>query len=491
VAARKRPSIAGKPADPALSRSGVQTPISSADGSGPSPVPEPRRKRARREPNITPPPITLAPFLVSLDWLCLNMSAPVSRAGLPLPWECLEPRRWWDEIDPDRVYMTEPTDVRTRAFDRVTYVNDENRRKVLTIWSQPHDTRKHGADWIQVQPANHTFATGEWATLVRMLTAIGCNVRGISRVDIACDGLEGEGGEFPAVIETCRHAHAKYYGKCDWIVRSQRGKVIGGEFGHRASNKFVRAYRKCREMKSKGIKPHIVKQWETALGFDPMERGREVNRFEVQLKGKEIRRYFPQESGPGALGFVLDLTDPRKRADLFASMAPGMFDFRWRAKRARDAMPVAVWDWSRVVPVGPNIANRAPRNLAVSDHTIKTGLRAMFHLAVVTSEPSALALAERQAAAAGPHYVAWFDRKRVQWTREFGRLCAAGDTRTLEFFRALETEKPPPELQTREQWEQREQWELLSGELAAAGADIPREHPTDEPDPDPDAVDPW
>jgi hypothetical protein len=94
-------------------------------------------------------------------------------------------------------------------------------------------------------------------------------------------------------------------------------------------------------MKSKGVKPHIVEAWCNAFGFDPMNaEGCEVNRFEVALKGKEIRRYFEGES---SAEWVLKLADVGQRVEVFASMAPGMFDFRIPAERARDAVPVAVW----------------------------------------------------------------------------------------------------------------------------------------------------
>lgn len=419
----------------------------------------------------------MSPFLVSLDWLTLNMDVPPHRPGDPLPWEPLEPRRWWREMNSERVYWTEPTTHRTAQFNRVTYVNDEQKRKVMTVWHQPHDCRLHSDSWIQVQFANHTFATGEWATLLRMLADHGCTLRGISRVDISCDGLEGDGGDFPQVIELQRNGNVRYYGKCDWLVRSSRGKVVGGEFGHRASNKFIRAYRKKREMKSKGIKEHIVKQWRDALGYDPMERPGEVNRFEVQLKGKEVRRYFPEERGPGALDFVLGLADVGHRVEVFNSMAVDMFDFRTRATRARDARPVSRWNWQRVVDVEPDKKYRAQRNIAVTDHTIKTGLRAMFHLATVTADLNVMELAKRQAVAAGPNYVDWFERKRIAWTKEYGRLIAAGDDRTLEFFRALQVEPEGPELHTREDWERMEQWEEMNRAMGN------RPPPAEDPDP--------
>lgn len=479
--ARKSAPSKGRSVNPRISSTGVR---------------KPPRTTSRSEVPAAPvavQPVTLAPFLASLDWLTLNMDVPATVTGLPLPWQALEPRRWFRECDHERVYWTRPTERRTAQFNRVTEVVDGMERKVCTVWHEPHDSKLHTDAWIQVQFANHTLASGEWSVLLGMLRAMGCTLRGISRVDIACDGLEGDGGDFPKVIDLTRNGNVRYYGKCDWIVRHARGKTIGGEFGHRGSNKFIRAYRKCREMKAKGVKEHIVKQWEAALGRNPMDTGEKVNRFEVQLKGKEIRRYFPDERGDGAFDFVQSLADPANLVDIFASMAVGMFDFRTTATRARKAEPVTAWDWSRCVKLEPSLSFRATRNHAVTEHTMKTELRAMFRVAVVLSDPNLMELAKRNAESYSFAMGEWYQKKRVVWTQEYGKLCAAGDTRTLEFFAALR--EPVPEgapTMTREEWEAFEQWEQLSAAMRDCGPPPPA--PFDEMPPDvedDDHVNPW
>jgi hypothetical protein len=382
-----------------------------------------------------PGPIVLAPFLVSLDWLCLNMMAPPPHPMRKLPWEHLDPVRWWDELDMDTALMTHATSIRTSQFARVTYLMDERREKMATIWHEPHQANRNGEQWIQVQFANEALYTGRWATIFRMFRNIGCEYTAISRVDLACDGLEGYGGDFPAVLQLERTGQAKYYGKCEWLTRSQRARVVGGEFGSRRSNKFIRAYNKKREMKSKGIKPHVVNAWEQVLGFNPMNEPINVHRFEAQLKGKEIRRYFPEEN---SAAFVDKLSDQAARVELFASMAPGMFDFRTHADRARDAVPVATWDFSRVRTDAPVVAERAERNIGLSEHTIKVGLRSIAMLGMVTGDPGAHAMAEQYAKAAGEPFVNWYRMKRTQWVREFAKLAAAGDERTMEVFHRLQ-----------------------------------------------------
>lgn len=387
-------------------------------------------------------PIILAPGMVSIDWLTINLRSPDISGTRRLPWLCADPVAWIDHdnhtgLNEGRAtYFTEPTDIRTAQFKVVTYVNDTKGAKVATVWSMPHNTKIAAPEWMQVQFANETLYTGEWWVLAQMFLAIGCTYTGISRIDIAADGIEGQGGEFPQVVDQQWKGHAKYYGKADWLCRSTRSKVIGAEFGTRSSNKFIRAYKKKREMKAKGQKPHITKAWERAFGFDVWsDDAFEVNRFEIQLKGKEIRRYFPEEN---QVGWLLDCVQPSQQLDLFASTAPSMFDFRTVAKRSRDAVPILKWDWTKVNSDGPDLRFRKERALSLSDHTIKVGLRNMFMIASTMADPEGLAICNRYAKASGPTYVEWFERKTIEWIREFGKLAKAGDANAIRIFKALQ-----------------------------------------------------
>lgn len=395
-------------------------------------------------PGPTPPdpgsfsPVVLAPGMVSLDWLTLNLKAPTD-TETALPWDYLDPVPWYYDVDPGELaeYRTEPTVIRTAQFATVCYLCDMMGEKVATIWANPHNPMLHGADWIQVQFSNATLYSGEWVKLFRMFRAMGCEYTAISRVDIACDGIEGSGGDFPQVVQMSNEGTARYYGKCDWLTRTQRRTVIGAEFGSKRSNKFIRAYRKKREMKAKGVKQHIVDAWCEAFGFDVWAAPVEVNRFEVSLKGKEVRRHFESE---GSTDWVEALAHPLMRVDVFASMAPKMFDFRTPAERSRDAVPVCRWDWS-AVSNSPDPLPREKRTLAMTEHTIKTGLRSMFHVATVTGDRSGLEACAKLAAAS--NMADWYDRKRSEWLREFARIESAKDPRTLDILRRLRNPPKP------------------------------------------------
>lgn len=375
--------------------------------------------------------ITIRPGAVLLDWLTLNMRAPES-TPFGHPWTQAAPGTWEDTTDANsdmwRVYVTEPTDIRTSLFQRVTYVNTPDGVKVMTIWSTPHNSAMHDPAWIQVQFHSEQLHTGEWTALYNMLRAYGCELQGIGRVDIAADGIEGAGGEWPAVVQGAISGQWRYYGHGSWRPEMFRNRCTGFNFGTRGSNKYVRAYRKAREMKHKGVKPWIVEAWCNAWGFDVYAEGLEVNRMEVQTKGKELRRYWPDAD---ADTFVKGLADEAKRVNIYATMAPGIFDFRTHAKRARDARPVVAWDFSDVSQK-VTVPRRAERTHGFTDHTIKTYLHAMWQVATGTSAAEGFRAAEAFARSCGSGWEDWYQKRAKEWARQW-----------IETERAREAAKAP------------------------------------------------
>jgi hypothetical protein len=392
-------------------------------------------------PRLLPEPVTLRPGLVALDWLTVNMRCP-DPGPYGHPWQRPDPVRWNNELDPHSdqwgAYIVAPTDIRTSQFSRVAYMVNVNGEKVATISADPHNGALNDPAWIQVQFSNETLYTNEWTAIFRMFRAMGCEYTGISRVDIAADGIDGDGGDFPGIVEAAViGGDVAYYGKGKWRPDIFRRRVLGFEFGTRSSNKFVRAYRKKREMKSKGVKPHICDAWLKAWGFDVWNDPREVNRFEVSVKGKEARRYFP---GERSADWLLKLSEQGPRVDVFASMAPGIFDFRFPSKYARDAAPACVWDWSGVADKVA-AAVRAERTIALTDHTIKTYLRAMYQVATVTGDASGYRACEVLARSAGPQWEEYYNRKKYIWAADHVRLERAKDPRTARILEAMRNDR--------------------------------------------------
>jgi len=364
--------------------------------------------------------IHLVPFRIGLDWLTINMSGPPRLLDYtnPQPWVG---GRWWV-----------PQDMRTRVMNKVFYLEDANGEKLLTVAGQPSSRAVGKPDWMQVQFANRTLYDGEFLELYYTLRAMGFMYKGISRMDLAADGIEGRGGDYMEPIQRAWDGTADYYGKAGWRPRMRgRGRVDGCELGTKASNKFFRVYNKSRELKTAvgaAKAGYIRAAWERALGIDPMDEGRDVMRFELQVKGKETRRYFPDEkpiTNKDADTWMADLTSGDKLASMFASMAAPTFDFRTKAERARDARSVLRWDFS-AVSTDLSMQERAKATLAISAASIKTTCKQMWRIHVMTNDPHWLGKVQELAHCAG--LANWLDDRIPYWQKQLDRIKQQGDT---------------------------------------------------------------
>lgn len=374
----------------------------------------------------------LAPFLVSLDWLTVGMTAPV-----PNPFDGSEPFEFTTHTDGRKErFWCIPKAYGTPVFSRVSEILNAQRSKVVTIAHKPRSNDRP-TDWCHVQFANETLYTGQWVDLFGMVRGFGFELIGISRVDISADGIEGQGGDYLTVMNRRMKGEVKYYGKGDWSPYMTRDNLNGFRMGTTISDKYVRCYNKTREMKKRGMKPWIVDSWSMALdGEEPYANGLEVQRFEAQLKGKGIRRYVgTRERDPE---WLTSLARPTNRVSLFASMAPSVFDFRTPAERARDADQVLSWDFTRVCSDELTIDQRAPRRELLSPDEAKRGLRYLFLLALGMSNPATMENAQTMAEAYGDGLLKeWFARKRMEWFKQYGKMLSGGDATTLGFFAQL------------------------------------------------------
>lgn len=365
--------------------------------------------------------------------------------GVPRMFAVQEPQPWgMVEVDPDQVYTLRPTPHRTNVFATVAYLQDHHGEKVATFTADPHTTVIQPADVFHVQFSNAALYSGEWAGVLRSLLAMGCTFGSVVRMDLAADGLADAGGDFMAPVARSWSGEANYYGKANWRPRIERRTVAGAEFGSRASNKFLRCYRKDRELRQVGRKPWIESHWAAQLGRNPMDTGEAVNRLEVAVKGRELRRYFPWEN---RVEWVLSLYDRARLVDAFGSMVRTLYDFRTPAARARDAVPVVRWDWSGVLDQGPNFREREPRSMVLTDQQLKRSLKALWQLAHTASAPDIHRQAEQLAASAGPHVAEWYQRRRQVWFAEYVKLCNA-DPRALDVFARFAALQDPTDADT-------------------------------------------
>ena len=374
-------------------------------------------------------PTTLAPFRIGPDWLALSMAGPVRLL------EYLEPQPWIG----NRIWIDSGHN--TRVMSRVFYLKDAQGRKLMTVAGKPFSRAVGPPDWMLVQFENETLHTGEFVELFTTLRSMGFTYKGITRLDLAADGLEDNGGDFNSLIQQEQDGKAQYWGKLHWTPRKEgRTTTRGAMLGSPASNKWFRVYDKTRELKSAGGQhkaAYIRAAWEASLGFDPVDEGRVVQRFEFRTKGREVRRYFREEhtSDQGeAERFIGNLFDQGYCTDIFASMAARCFDFRTIAERSRDATPLVRWDFGAVADGPLRIEPREPRKLAITDRLLKTTIKGNYWTGRITNDPEWIERADAMARAQGLGQ--WFDATRGKWEKELRAIIQAcmdrGETSTLE-----------------------------------------------------------
>jgi len=373
----------------------------------------------------TPDPITtLAPFRIGPDWLALSMSGPPALLDYtePQPWQG---GRWWV-----------PTDINTRVMSKVFYLTDANGQKLVTVAGAPFSRAIGPPDWMLVQFANVVLHNGTLVELYQELRSMGFTYKGVTRLDLAADGLAGNGGDYLEPIQKVWSGDAEYFGKGRWTPAMRgRRSVEFAYLGSRASNKFLRVYCKTRELKTAAAAhkaPYIRAAWEAALGWDPVEDGQEVNRLEIQVKGRELRRYYPEERGAGykaSDAWIESLTTRERVSDIFASLVTGLYDFRTATERARDATPVIRWDFGAVTD-RIEVREREPRHLALTGQQLKTTLKTNWWLASITGRTNLQADVMEIAGAAG--LTAWLDASIPKWEKELDRIKLRGDVATVE-----------------------------------------------------------
>lgn len=313
---------------------------------------------------------------------------------------------------------------------KLFYLLASDGTKLMTVAGEPNKGMGRSPDWMVVQFANETLHTGEFVELYQTLRSMGFLYLGVTQLHIAADGLEDAGGDFCKPLNWENDGVAEYYGKLHWQPRKEgRRKVKGAALGSPASNKWFRVYDKTRELKTAAARHksgYIRAAWEASLGFDPVLEQRTVQRFEFRTKGKEIRRYFPEEATRNqrdAEHFIESLYDQNYLSDVFASMATQCYDFRTPAIRARDATKLVHWDFGAVKSGELRIETRDPRKYALSDSAMKQTIKGLWRIAYVTNDDLWKSKAEDLAESCGMSK--WMQKSMVLWAKELQLIVEA------------------------------------------------------------------
>lgn len=369
-------------------------------------------------------PTTLAPYRIGPDWLALSMSGPTRLLDFvdPQPWQG---GRWWVDSGHN-----------TRVMRKVFYLMGADGEKLVTVAGAPFSRAVGPPDWMLVQFANRTLYTGAFVELYHELRSMGFVYKSTTRLDLAADAIAGNGGDFLEPIARTWKGEAAYYGRARWTPAMRgRNSVEYAYLGSPAGNKYLRCYNKTKELKTPGAMhkaPYIRAAWEAALGWDPVEDGQTVNRLEIQVKGRELRRYFPEESPQDprmADRWIEKLTDRGQVTDIYASLVTGLYDFRTPADRARDAVPLVHWDFGAVTE-RIEVRDREPKHLAITGQALKGMLKVEWMLGTITSDEHTKARVMEIAHVAG--LTAWLDTSIPIWDKHLQRIKDRGDVAMVD-----------------------------------------------------------
>lgn len=362
----------------------------------------------KRRKSKGPQKFTFRPIGIALDWLDVRISVPgFDRQTSPF---VDKPERF--DLGAGLVAIRQPG--RTRIFNRLDVIKDRRTDRVLGVMrSGPHNTDISRGDWIGFKAENSTLYDDTWKHTLRRLAGLGWQYRATSRLDLAADGRS-----FLEPFDLAAKGRISYGGRADFVCRYSDGKLKAVELGTRNGNKFGRIYKKSKELELSG-KRYIADYWRK-LGETDVSN---IDRCEIQTKGRELRRYHKGEREPD---FWEHLMAPGFRASLFDSMAATFVRFRTgrSGEDCRKRPDLLSWDWSGIVDDGPE---RWPREKRIEDlglNSLKQYIRMSYLVSVATGSRRYALAAQEMAGAAnlGP----WMATKTEAWKREAGKLSASG-----------------------------------------------------------------
>lgn len=372
-------------------------------------------------------PVLLRPFHVGVDWLTFHGRGPVTafESVADVDWRGPNGEDW-------RFIKQDGKSGRHPIYDAVWYLMCPREGKLLTVCMKPARGvhAKGHPDLMHWQFHNRLLASNRWQPILTQMLEMGFAVEGLSRLDIAFDGLREEFDPTAVVDKGLRGIDGMdYYGRSTWSPRMEGRAVAGFTMGSRSGNKYLRVYNKSRELKSamgSGKRKYFEQVWGRRIGHAAATaEGLEVMRFEMQLKGKELTRYM----GDVPADYMIDvLSNDAGLVTMLNSTARTVFDFRYSKEggRARDARPAVVWDYSRITDC-VDTWDRAPRTITISENALKVAARVLWMLGSTKLAPELINDARLVSNFGGLSN--WFNDAEGRWAKEWARLIDRGGER--------------------------------------------------------------
>lgn len=309
---------------------------------------------------------------------------------------------------------------------RDALVNVDTNATVATVLSCPHNARAGAPGSVMLKVANDQFYNYGWhGVLTDMMDGLGWQYEATTQLDLSADGY--------GFLEPFRYAKREAIvpgGRSEWNVRNLPGVrgLKATELGTRGGNKFARIYRKSKEIQLSG-KHYITDYWRDMQCPDVDN----VERCEVSVKGKELRRYVKRERDRSFLDM---LTSPKQRAVLYHSLVEQFMWFHGGEERSRDRTNLLAWDWSLIAEDEQvNALPRDPRMIDLGYNASKAAIRYNFTCYVATGRHHFLESAETIADGCG--LMPWMEARAALWYKQAPKL-VANDGHAAKLFNALQ-----------------------------------------------------
>lgn len=368
-------------------------------------------------------PYALKPFCLPIDWLQCRFAVGKQAHSRP----------WGNDsvITLSQGYELHRTAARSKAFARIDRVVDTRTgRSMGMLQSCPHNEQAMRANCVVLKVDNEPLYDYSWhGFLTALMDGNGWNYQATTRLDLAADGHG-----FRAPFADAMRGAIVPGGRSEWNVRNLPGgrglKAV--ELGNRSANKFARIYGKSKELQISG-KLYIADYW-TENGCVDVAN---VERCEIQVKGRELRRYNDDERNEGDRSFLDVLTCPAARARLYHSVAAPFLRFHGGEARSRDRVDLLRWDWSEVAQ-GQRVT-AAPRERRLRDiglNALKSHIKLSYMFHVATGSGRYLSTA--QEVAAGANLGPWMQQKAPLWKREAESFADLSSLRASGLFNMLQ-----------------------------------------------------
>jgi len=226
--------------------------------------------------------------------------------------------------------------------------------KFATAFISPRSEILESGSWTMKIENYKLYESEIFNSITEICTAINCNVKNVSRLDIALDGFGFmETMEKAQKGEIFRKGQAKeniYRAPQYTEEKIKRGEyrrtrpITGFDIGSRKSDKYITGYVKTDRI-LKENKTYIRKVWQKA-GLSPHK----VERLEVKLNSKYLSKLkiYSRENRLEEFNYDM-LKEERNLIAIFKEAIKNNFDFVYNNKsRVEDCTEVQIIDWSKI-----------------------------------------------------------------------------------------------------------------------------------------------